>query len=167
MAAAQTCRVRKSRTTLSPQQAREIYMVQATRSMQRHSIFQRGMSAAAVARQFGVTEKVVRDIWKGRTWCRENSLQVHHLEGDPHLEPQQHENPSGPRYPNQFKELPINSSEIPSPKQTSSERKWDNGANTIRNNDICVIPFPLAPPCFELSNMSGIDDPFRVDWPHW
>eukprot|EP00292_Cryptomonas_paramecium_P020706 CAMPEP_0113684422 /NCGR_PEP_ID=MMETSP0038_2-20120614/13996_1 /TAXON_ID=2898 /ORGANISM="Cryptomonas paramecium" /LENGTH=185 /DNA_ID=CAMNT_0000604173 /DNA_START=50 /DNA_END=604 /DNA_ORIENTATION=+ /assembly_acc=CAM_ASM_000170 len=61
----------KAKVKLSAQQARQIYAIQAAKAMQKHAIFQRELSAAAVARQFGVTEKAVRDIWKGRTWRRE------------------------------------------------------------------------------------------------
>mmetsp|Transcript_10927 Transcript_10927/g.30588 ORF Transcript_10927/g.30588 Transcript_10927/m.30588 type:complete len:229 (+) Transcript_10927:69-755(+) len=63
----------KFKVKLSPEQAREIYAIKATRSMQKHPIFQRKISAAAVARHFMVTDKAVRDIWKGRTWCRETA----------------------------------------------------------------------------------------------
>ena len=52
----------KTRAKLSVEQVIEIFQNKGTTATS---------SAAVVARQYGVSEKTVRDIWKGRTWCGE------------------------------------------------------------------------------------------------
>ncbi len=51
----------KTRAKLSVDQVIEIFNSKGTATI----------SAANVARQYGISEKTVRDIWKGRTWCGE------------------------------------------------------------------------------------------------
>ena len=57
----------KPRAILTKDQALEIYMQKKGQT--------KGppQTAAAVARAFGVSEKAIRDIWKGRTWSDETS----------------------------------------------------------------------------------------------
>ncbi len=50
-------------------------------------------SAAMLARSYGVSEKAVRDIWKGRTWCKE----TRHLEAGRTLQVKQVGRPRGSR----------------------------------------------------------------------
>jgi hypothetical protein len=53
----------KNRHAMNREKAFEIFMLKD--SMKR---CMRPLSAVAVGKLFGVSEKVVRDIWKGRTW---------------------------------------------------------------------------------------------------
>ena len=60
----------KARAVLTAEQAVMIYQIkpsnQALTKRQR-------ISLCSVARSYGVSEKAVRDIWKGRTWLRETT----------------------------------------------------------------------------------------------
>ena len=56
---------RKPRSVLSTDQALNIY------SLKKGIVQGSAPSAAAVARSYGVSEKAIRDIWKGRTWSDE------------------------------------------------------------------------------------------------
>ena len=58
----------KTRAVLTEAQAVEIFLIKiANDDVPKRS----RRSAASVARQFGVSDKAVRDIWTGRTWFRE------------------------------------------------------------------------------------------------
>ena len=61
-------KVPKPRAILTEQQAVHIFELKQY-TMSSHG--KRPLSAAGIARVFGVNEKTVRDIWKGRTWSRE------------------------------------------------------------------------------------------------
>ncbi len=54
--------VLKTRAKLSVEQVIEIFSIKDTLP---------ASSAADIARRFGVSDKTVRDIWSGRTWCGE------------------------------------------------------------------------------------------------
>ena len=58
----------KTRAILTADQAVEIYRIKLFNQTASKSHSQ---SPRIVAREFGVSEKAVRDIWKGRTWLRE------------------------------------------------------------------------------------------------
>jgi hypothetical protein len=57
----------KTRAILTEDQAVQIFTLKV---MHKHNNGQ-SISATAIANTFGVSEKAVRDIWKGRTWQRE------------------------------------------------------------------------------------------------
>ena len=61
----------RARAILTPEQAFTIY--RAKPQLDHGGRRRRGQQAAAksVAEDFGVSEKTIRDIWKGRTWLRE------------------------------------------------------------------------------------------------
>ena len=59
----------KTRAVLTEAQAIEIYQIKQKNDSSKHGV--RRCSAASIARQFGVSDKAVRDIWMGRTWFRE------------------------------------------------------------------------------------------------
>jgi hypothetical protein len=65
---------RRRRSTLCREQAMAIYAMRATDDGGDGAAGRSGCSADAVARQFGVTSKTIRDIWKGRTWFRDTFL---------------------------------------------------------------------------------------------
>eukprot|EP00292_Cryptomonas_paramecium_P025392 CAMPEP_0113668728 /NCGR_PEP_ID=MMETSP0038_2-20120614/4162_1 /TAXON_ID=2898 /ORGANISM="Cryptomonas paramecium" /LENGTH=72 /DNA_ID=CAMNT_0000584505 /DNA_START=99 /DNA_END=313 /DNA_ORIENTATION=- /assembly_acc=CAM_ASM_000170 len=54
---------------LSEGQAIEIFAIKLNNARQES----RARSSISVARQYNVTDKTVRDIWRGRTWIRETS----------------------------------------------------------------------------------------------
>ena len=56
----------KPRTVLTKEQAIDIFRLSASGYTTAS-----GPTATSVARAFGVSEKTIRDIWKGRTWCDE------------------------------------------------------------------------------------------------
>ena len=58
----------KPRAVLTEIQAIDIFMLKPDMSRSTKSV-----TAAELARAYGVNEKSVRDIWKGRTWSRETS----------------------------------------------------------------------------------------------
>mmetsp|Transcript_36213 Transcript_36213/g.95301 ORF Transcript_36213/g.95301 Transcript_36213/m.95301 type:complete len:219 (-) Transcript_36213:97-753(-) len=68
--AAEPC---KPNAKLSEDTAIEIFAVKVLQSSTPRQSKSR-MSAAAVARRFCTTEKIVRDIWSGRTWRRETAV---------------------------------------------------------------------------------------------
>ena len=59
----------KTRAILTADQAAEIFTIHLANLNQAHAKARTG--AAKVASAFGVGEKTVRDIWRGRTWIRE------------------------------------------------------------------------------------------------
>ena len=62
----------RSRAILSLSQVIEIFKIKLTAT----TLMQKCPSPWQISALFGVSEKAVRDIWKGRTWARE----THHLE---------------------------------------------------------------------------------------
>ena len=64
--------VSKPRAVLNAQQAIEIFRI----SLAANACMLACPSAVRIAASFGICEKTVRDIWKGRTWSRE----THHLD---------------------------------------------------------------------------------------
>ena len=70
-ATAKQVRCKKPRATLTSADAVEIYrrsLHRAPRSLRPASQW---ASAAALAREYGVSEKAIRDIWTGRTWAED------------------------------------------------------------------------------------------------
>ena len=61
----------RPRAILTEKQAIEIFNIKGRISLSAHqNQLLTGTSASSVARIYGVSERTVRDIWKGRTWCR-------------------------------------------------------------------------------------------------
>ena len=60
----------KTRAILTAEQAIEILKIKLASKTDSRSRYE-SLSPCCVARAFGVSEKAVRDIWKGRTWLRE------------------------------------------------------------------------------------------------
>ena len=58
----------KTRTILTEQQAISIFQIKLAAAQSKDKS---GFEATAVAKIFGVSDKAIRDIWKGRTWFRE------------------------------------------------------------------------------------------------
>ena len=80
----------KTRAVLTEAQAVEIFLIKiANDDVPKRS----RRSAAAVARQFGVSDKAVRDIWTGRTWFRE----LMHLDPARAAMPERLKRPGRPR----------------------------------------------------------------------
>ena len=61
----------KTRAILSKEQAIEIFLIKLENNRDSRCRISSRRSAASVARQYGVSDKAVRDIWMGRTWFRE------------------------------------------------------------------------------------------------
>ena len=57
----------KTRTTLQPEQAIQILKLKLSKPGDSKEPLPR-----AIGKQFGVSEKAVREIWKGRTWLRDS-----------------------------------------------------------------------------------------------
>ena len=66
LASIQAC---KTRAVLTAEQAVHIFKIKL--SHQASSSKEQNLQARPVARAFGISDKAVRDIWKGRTWLRE------------------------------------------------------------------------------------------------
>ena len=62
-------KIPKPRAILTEQQAVHIFELKLR--MTSSNLKNRSLTAAGIAKVFGVNEKTVRDIWKGRTWSRE------------------------------------------------------------------------------------------------
>mmetsp|Transcript_17952 Transcript_17952/g.49664 ORF Transcript_17952/g.49664 Transcript_17952/m.49664 type:complete len:181 (+) Transcript_17952:2-544(+) len=172
----------RPKVKLSPQQAREIFSIQATKTIQKHSIFQRDLSAAAVARHFGVTEKAVRDIWKGRTWRREIGDSFHQLSPctqlirSPHTKGTEkwmgsssnsiHNNALGTAA--QFTK-DMNDNQKDGPNNDSRRAYEDMRMNdSTEERKLCFSPGNgTAHPVFELPSSKCQNDPFHDDWPFW
>ena len=58
----------KTRAILTPEQAIKIFKIKLSSQIAHKH---RDLDPADIARAFGISEKAVRDIWKGRTWLRE------------------------------------------------------------------------------------------------
>ena len=58
----------KSRAILTAEQAIKIFQIKLSNDT---AVRGQRLTSCSVARAFGVSEKAVRDIWKGRTWLRE------------------------------------------------------------------------------------------------
>ena len=58
----------KTRAILTPEQAIRIFKIKLSSQIAHKD---RDLDPADIARAFGISEKAVRDIWKGRTWLRE------------------------------------------------------------------------------------------------
>ena len=58
----------KTRAILTVEQAVEIFSIKLSNQARNKG---QNISPCSVAREFGVSAKAVRDIWKGRTWLRE------------------------------------------------------------------------------------------------
>ena len=59
---------RRSRAILTKQQAVDIFMMKFTVETEAGFDTNHGIRATSVGIRYGVSEKTVRDIWKGRTW---------------------------------------------------------------------------------------------------
>jgi hypothetical protein len=70
LAAIRAC---KTRAILTDEQAIRIYQIKLDSQTASISVEDRTLNfrAGVVARAFGVSDKAIRDIWKGRTWLRE------------------------------------------------------------------------------------------------
>mmetsp|Transcript_15488 Transcript_15488/g.42012 ORF Transcript_15488/g.42012 Transcript_15488/m.42012 type:complete len:212 (+) Transcript_15488:72-707(+) len=186
----------RTKVKLSPQLAREIYAIQEARSMQKHAIFQRKISAAAVARQFSVTEKAVRDIWKGRTWRREieahanqnNKIAELHLVQKCRSKAieaktfqklglfQSCESNVGTRRMKLEPSSPPDSgfdsmsSDHYVECHSSAEYQQSEFAQHCNKTMTCwqpSLPCPVVPATFDLPSCVTESDPFYDDWPYW
>mmetsp|Transcript_54527 Transcript_54527/g.144074 ORF Transcript_54527/g.144074 Transcript_54527/m.144074 type:complete len:198 (+) Transcript_54527:112-705(+) len=168
----------RAKVKLSPQLAREIYAIQAARSLQKHAIFQRKISAAAVARQFMVTEKAVRDIWKGRTWqreigtvCRGELKCTFSQKGDNHT-----------RISNGKSSQLAASIKFEAGSSMKESRLYGSGCPVsrrvcpeIQNSESCPVTAnssgkvqsAFVEPSFDLPISTSEVDPFHCDWPYW
>ena len=144
----------KTRTILTLQQAIQIFEIKLVHQDSR-TLDSKCFTASAVARSFGVSEKAIRDIWRGRTWVRETM----HL--DPASaaakayrlrlpgRPRGHETKSRKCYP-----------------PTSDKLEYAAGtAATVAKERIQCMPLPVL--SLKLPESSREDDPFHDDWPHW
>jgi hypothetical protein len=64
---------KKSHSILKPDQAIDIFYLSLSTPLDRSK-----PTAAAVSREYGISEKTVRDIWNGRTWAQETQPLVPH-----------------------------------------------------------------------------------------
>ena len=72
----------KTRAVLTEEQAVQIFMMKISDTKS----FNKSIHAQEIAISFGISEKTVRDIWKGRTWRRETMhLDVNYIEGSSNL----------------------------------------------------------------------------------
>ena len=120
---------------------------------------------AAVALDFGISEKTVRDIWRGRTWHRETL----------HLDPCRPERvialpgrplgrkDSAPRRRGKSRRISTSRPEVPSPDDTRNK-----GTNSSETN------LAWSPSYFSAAHCQSatppplfLNDPFHDDWPHW
>ena len=86
----QSLKACKTRAVLTEAQAVEIFLIKICNDVVLKPSRQ---SAAGVARQFGVSDKAVRDIWTGRTWFRE----LMHLDPGRAAMPERLKRPGRPR----------------------------------------------------------------------
>ena len=112
--------------------------------------------SAAVAIDFGISEKTVRDIWRARTWHRETlhldpcrPARVIALPGRP-----LGRKDSAPRK-RQSRKVPSTFKPVLIPAGSESD-----GTDTVRRN---VSSLPTA----DIVSLPISNDPFHDDWPHW
>jgi hypothetical protein len=147
----------KTRTILTLQQAIDIFAIKMGQlgSNTKRSKY---LTAAVVARSFGVSEKAIRDIWSGRTWVRETM----------------HLDPAGAAAKTQRLRLPGR------PKcrrgNETKQRTEPNMNHLTASNpeseanlaDYDISEGVQSRPRFLRSPASmHSDDPFHYDWPHW
>ena len=155
---------RKARAVLTAEQAVMIFQIKL--SNQTVTKRQR-ISLCSVARSYGVSEKAVRDIWKGRTWLRETAL----------IDP-------GRPLPVALRSL---ASAVSTEQISNASAWWDKDQTKSYSNDLtaaCLIVADMlvtgktttriesgrpwstdeVPP---LPESSGTDDPFHDDWRYW
>ena len=157
----------KTRAVLTKQQAIRIFEIKLASNS--GGIEQ--PSAQLTAHHFGVSEKAIRDIWKGRTWIRETM----------HLDPKRVERvgllrlPGRPRKSKQNRGIKANEA-LPAkqPKSTA----FTNPSSLPKQDENSNLLFPMTPiqpdwvwvtwPELEpLPESSTEEDPFHDDWPHW
>lgn len=161
----------KTRTILQPEQAIQILQIKLSSRRLADSGKPQRLHPSAAAKQYGISEKAVRDIWNGRTWLRETM----HL--DPSLAPlaSRFRPPGRPRRneksPIGIKFLPdfddVNMTKV----RFENQDRWDGPQRLI--SDYFSRTFlsaaensagwseallPLPPPS------SSADDPFHDDW---
>jgi hypothetical protein len=121
----------------------------------------KGLTAAAVGISFGVSEKAIRDIWRGRTWVRETmhldpasyatTVQMLRLPG----RPKRHATKAvSDRNRNMANQSTSNTSEYVASSAAS--------VNPESIQHMARVVASLLPP-----ESLYVDDPFHDDWPHW
>ena len=165
-------RLLKPRAVLNEQQAVEIFHVKLAASCP---------SAVRIAALFGISEKAVRDIWKGRTWSRE----THHLDparpmqikkacGRPRGAKDSRPRNMSRRWVSGVLSTPsiqacrlsatgirsIDASQTNEPSQGFQ----DNHTSHRRNVAFDSVDYQLHEWSEGTSNPSALVDPFRLDW---
>ena len=127
-------------------------------------------ASAAVAFDFGISEKTVRDIWRARTWHRETlhldpcrPARAMALPGRPLGRKDSAPRRRGPRRRGKTSKL-TRRQVVSSPADETTM----NNSDTSKTDRFCTSSFSSAerqrlgmpPPLF-------FDDPFHDDWPHW
>ncbi len=147
----------KPRAVLSRAEAIEIYLCKLARV----TAHPPAPSAAAVARAFAVSEKTVRDIWKGRTWAHETSAIV----PAPRL-------PASP--PVRATAAPAAVSTCPAVEASHGDAAIDAGGDGGESGDGSGAQqardsWWLFEPAGTACGGGGREcaDPFHDDWPHW
>jgi hypothetical protein len=151
----------KPRAVLSRAEAIEIFLCKLARA----TAHPPAPSAAAVARAFDVSEKAVRDIWKGRTWANETAA----IASLPVLNCRPHEAAGAPAIPGICPAAePVGNSSAAcggTPAGGGSGDGSDDGSGALRAGDGGWFFEPAGTACGGGGRECA--DPFHDDWPHW
>mmetsp|Transcript_78378 Transcript_78378/g.210856 ORF Transcript_78378/g.210856 Transcript_78378/m.210856 type:complete len:164 (-) Transcript_78378:333-824(-) len=129
----------KAQAKLSEKQALEIYSLKI-RHERLSGATTKKPSATLVAREFGVSDKAVRDIWRGRTWLRETATLDDPAEAARRLGTLRP--PGRPRK---------------APKMDDHSDGMSEGLKKLSGKDASIQ-----------NNIAAKQlDPFYDDWPHW
>ena len=166
----------RPRAILSEAQAIEIFHIKLVASTFMHAC----PSPNRIASSFGVSEKAVRDIWKGRTWARE----THHLDptrpaplkkccgrprGSKDSRPRNLGLPSGVRRPSIDLEFEIAPSIDICTDICSSQRIHAENISEHRHflSTSDSVDHQLHEWTEGISAPSELVDPFQLDWVEW
>ena len=186
----------KTRKILQPEQAIEIVQLKLSKSRpeKMKKDFER-LKPGVVAKQYGISEKAVRDIWKGRTWLRETM----HLDpalaalatrlrppGRPRIKTDPIRGLDAQQYDtDRTDELVRSSNKRTQGHSTTADfEDLDSSKHSSRNKEKTNLPppaqatearFPYSwtasenwtESAFTLPPSSCANDPFHDDWGHW
>ena len=177
------CIMSKPRAILSDAQAVEIYQIRLVASFTHIRL-----SPVQMASSYGVSEKTVRDIWKGRTWARETfhldperKLVIKNKSGRPRRSQDSKKRKDsrrlsigllGVRRPS-FDQRSFLQTEITFIDDSSliSPRRPTNYGHARQDQIVEPIVYSVDHQLHEWAERSsaptGLEDPFRHDWAEW
>mmetsp|Transcript_28133 Transcript_28133/g.74262 ORF Transcript_28133/g.74262 Transcript_28133/m.74262 type:complete len:169 (-) Transcript_28133:429-935(-) len=139
--------IRRPSAKVSLETALEIYAIKILQE-RAGCTPRRGMPATSVAKRYGTSEKILRDIWSGRTWRRETAMLLEPPEAADILCRMR---PRG---------RPRNQIET---KASRPQKQFGREVNSSKEMEVSPVLHQFS----EDGEDRCTSDPFHFDWPYW